>query len=183
MTKKPEQAAAEQQEDRRQYRPYRRFVAAIFGVCTVLLCGVILVGIINSLDRLPSVHGLRCPDIVDTRPLRACSDDLSKLKNVIQKGAGRLFSGGQAAMDPLKEWKEFADPIELERLKIVARCKLHDSSDDPAANSLLQAATSLESLLRAYALAHARYRESGLPRALETEKALKNAEALLKERR
>ncbi len=183
MTKKAEQAASQHQEDRRQYRPYRRFVAGIFGVCTVLLCGVILVGIINSLDRLPSVHGLRSPEVVDTRALRACSDDLAKLKKLVQKGAGRLFSGGQAAMDPLQEWKSFADPIELERLKIVARCKLHDSGDDPAANSLLQAATALESLLRAYALAHARYREGGLPRALETEKALKKADALLKERR
>lgn len=169
-------------EERRQLRPYRRVVGLIFVALLVFGAVVTLRGIIRHLDRLPSVDALYKTPTVDVRALRACAEDLEKLEARVRVVAGRAFSEPPPEEGPAPEWQTVTSELELERLSIVARCRLSEPSDDPAVKDLEDAATHVESLMRSYALQYGRHVEDGVHESRETRRALKRALNALKSR-
>jgi hypothetical protein len=174
-------ATETREEERRQLRPYRRFVRVVFFVLMGILCFIVLNGIIRSLDRLPSTPGVRPEGPVDVRALRACAEDLERLEKRLRIAAGELLSSPPDA--PAESWQTFAQPYEMERLTIVARCNLEADSNDPVVRDLKTAASALEDLARSYALLYDRHKESGAPRAKDAAEALRRATEALKTRR
>lgn len=162
-----------------QNRPYRRFVRVVFFLAIAALCGVVLRGIVRHLDRLPSANTLARPAHVDVRALRACADDLERLEARTRKEAGRWYTlpnpepGG---------WGAVGRQLEVERLSIVARCRLDEATEDPAARDLALAAEGIEGLLRSYSLLYNRLIEDGLRHAKESREAIERANAALKTR-
>lgn len=178
MTKRDQRAESEA-EERKQLRPYRRLVGAIFAVAVVVACVLVMRGIIRHLDRLPSLEGLAKPKVVDVRGLRACAEDLERLEVRIRTSAGLAFT--ELPVDGAAEspWDVHAKALELERLQIVARCRLNEPTTDGAVADLEKAVGELEELLRAYSLLYARHEESGIPHAKEAREALRRALAAL----
>jgi hypothetical protein len=166
------------EEERRQLRPYRRFVRVVFFVFLSGLCFVVLRGIIRSLDRMPST-AVRTDGPVDDRALRACAEDLERLERRLRTAAGELLAGDASA----ESWQAFAQPYELERLGIVARCNLEADSSDPVVRDLKVAASALEDLARSYALVYDRHKEDGLLRSRDVAAALQRANDALRSRR
>ncbi|MCC7381832.1 MAG: hypothetical protein IT384_08390 [Deltaproteobacteria bacterium] len=162
-----------------QNRPYRRFVGVMFALAIAVLCGLVLRGIVRHLDRMPSSTQLDRPASVDTRALRACAEDLDRLAIQTRKLAGRAFT--ETPTDE-GEWVRTQQGLELERLSIVARCHLDESSEDPVRQDLTLAAERIEGLLRSYSLLLARHREDGLKQADEMTQALERAAAALRTR-
>jgi hypothetical protein len=166
--------------ERRELRPYRRFVRVVFFILMGVLCVVVLRGIIRSLDRLPSASGVRPDGPVDIRALRACAEDLERLEKRIRLGAGELLARDAETQEP---WQTVGQTFELERATIVARCNLDASSDDPVVRDLKAAASAIEDLARSYALMVERHRENGLPRSRDAIEALRRANEALRTRR
>lgn len=160
-------------------RPYRRLVGAIFAIAVVALCGGLIRGVVRALDRMPSAATLERPQIVDTRALRACADDLERLELKIRQSAAKAFGEAPAPDDG---WSTARDAHELERITIVARCRLDEPTEDPAVHDLERAAESLEGLLRAYNLLHARHVDDGMMQSAATRAALERAAHALKSR-
>jgi hypothetical protein len=177
----PPSEAAET-EERKQLRPYRRLVGVIFTVAVVVAAVVILRGIIRHLDRMPSVDALSKPARVEVRALRACAEDLGKLEAIVRQNAGLLFSQVPAEDQAPVDWEQISRPLEIERLGIVARCRLNEPSSDPAVGELEKASNEIDALIRAYALLYSRHLESALPHAIEARAALKRAGAALSAR-
>ncbi len=169
------------EEERRQLRPYRRFVRIVFFLAMGLLCVLVLRGIIRSLDRMPSADGMRPNGPVDDRALRACAEDLEKLERHLRTSAAEIL--GRDPEVPGEGWTAFARGFEMERLTIVARCNLDNGSDDPAVHDLQIAASAIEDLGRSYALMYERHKENGLPRSREAIEALRRVNETLKNRR
>lgn len=169
-------------EERKALRPYRLLVGLIFGLAIAVVGGFVLRGIIRRLDRLPSVDALFKPQVVDVRALRACSEDLDKLEGRVRVLAGRAFSElpaeGQAPVD----WQTLSAELELERVSIVARCRLHEPSADPVVKDLEDAANHVEALLRSYALLYGRHEDDGLLHSIDAKRALQRANTALKSR-
>lgn len=163
----------------RANRPYRRLVGVVFAVAVVALCSVVLRGVVRALDRLPSAATLDRPAEVDVRALRACAEDLDKLEAKIRQAAGRAFA---AAPDAPDEWHAAQDALELERITLVARCRLDEPSEDPVVHDLERAAEGLESLLRRYNLLYARHKDDGRARSREAREALERATHALRTR-
>lgn len=171
-----------QAEERRQLRPYRRVVGLIFVIVLLFGAVVTLRGIIRHLDRLPSVDALyKTPD-VDVRALRACAEDLEKLEARARTTCGRAFAELPPLEGPLPEWQTFGAPLELELLTIVARCRLHEPSEDAVVKDLESAAIHLEAMLRSYALLYARHVDDGARESRESRELLKRATDALKTR-
>ena len=174
---------AKETEEKKQLRPYRRFVGILFTIAVVVTSTVILRGIIRHLDRMPSVDESKKPAIVDVRALRACSEDLERLEARLLATAGtwlsQLPAEGESAP---KEWEPLSRQFEIDRLGIVARCNLSDPSSDPAITDLQEASNELESVIRAYGLLYSRHLEDGLPHAVEARAALKRANTALSAR-
>lgn len=179
-------------EERHQLRPYRRLVMAIFSIVLVLICVLILRGIVRHLDRLPSVAAIAKPKVVDLRALRACAEDLERLEGRVRSAAGLVFAalppdpraaaaGAGPNVSPMT-WDELARPLEVERIGIVARCRLNEPSEDVAVRDLEHAAGQIEELMRSYALLYARHLEGGLPHALDARSTLERAASALKAR-
>jgi hypothetical protein len=161
-----------------QNRPYRRFVRIVFALAITLLCGLVLRGIVRHLDRLPSANAIERPATVDVRALRACAEDFDKLIGATRRAAGRAFAEPQGK----DGWRGVAHELEVERLSIVARCRLDESSDDPVVHDLGRAAEGIEGLLRSYSLLYARHFEDGEKAAGEAREALDRATSALKTR-
>jgi hypothetical protein len=169
-------------EERRQLRPYRRIVGLIFALVLVVAAVLVLRGIVRHLDRLPSVDALyKTPD-VDVRALRACAEDLEKLEAKVRLIAGRAFSELLVEDLPVPEWQSFGGELELERLSIVARCRLHEPREDAVVNDLEEAANHLEALIRSYALLYARHADDGARESREVRRILKRATNALRTR-
>jgi hypothetical protein len=163
-----------------QNRPYRRFVRVVFFLAIAVLCGLVLRGIVRHLDRMPSAQALERPATVDVRALRACSEDLEKLEARTRKSASRAY--GEPRGTAAEIWAATARELELERLSIVARCRLDEANDDAASRDLARAAEAIEGLLRSYSLLFARHLEDGLKQADEARQAIERANAALKTR-
>lgn len=181
MTPKAERSPDTREEERKKNRPYRRFVRVVFAIAVLVLGGLILRGIIRSLDRMPSPTGARPSGPVDVRALRACAEDLGKLEQRLRLAAGELLS--RAPEETTESWQTFVQPIELERMNIVARCNLDEPTSDPAVEDLKIAAGALEDLARSYALLYERHKEEGLKRARDARRALERANQTLKARK
>lgn len=162
------------EDERRRFRPYRRFLAVLVLTGALGLSGLILRGIINTLDRLPSAHELDRLEVVDVRALRACAEDLEKLEAKARRAAARTLERSEP-------WVPTVDALELERLKIVARCRLDEPRGDPATTELNRAATALENVLRAYTLMFERLRAEGEPEREEMKAALRALSPLLED--
>jgi hypothetical protein len=168
------------EEERRELRPYRRFVRAVFFILMGVLCAIVLRGIIRSLDRLPSASGVRPDGPVDVRALRACAEDLERLERRLRLGAGEILARDPETQEP---WQTMAQTFELERATIVARCNLDAGSDDPVVRDLRSAASAIEDLARSYTLVWERHKENGLPRSRDAIEALRRANEALRTRR
>ncbi|GEM_PF-2168453 len=171
----PEEAAGEEEQN----RPYRRFVGLIFALAVVLACVLILRGVIRHLDRLPSAGDQARPASVDVRALRACAEDLDKLTAKVLK------LGSRALGEPLpgqENWTETSLELELERVQIVARCRLDEPSQDPVVEDLERAAEGVQGVLRSYGLLSARHQEDGLQQATAARSALERVGTALKSR-
>src|SRR5687767_7945275 len=175
---KPKTEAEEREH--RQLRPYRRVVGAVFAIAISTMGVLTLRGIIRHLDRLPTVEALVTPAKVDVRALRACAEDLERLEARVRLTATRAF-GAAPGVDESKpvEWEALARPLELERVSIVARCRLHEESADIVVGELETAANEIESLIRSYGLLHSRHLEDGYVHSRQTHRSLRRAAAAL----
>jgi hypothetical protein len=169
-------------EERRQLRPYRRGVGGIFTIVLVVCSILVLRGIIRHLDRLPSVDALYKTPNVDVRALRACAEDLDKLEAKVRSHAGKAFSDLPEDDAPVPSWQALGGELEHERLTIVARCRLHEPSEDAVVKDLEEAANHIEVLIRSYALLYARHATDGVPESREARRVLKRARSALKSR-
>ncbi len=169
--------------ERRELRPYRRFVIALFALAIAVLCGFVLRGIVRTLDRLPSSAGLYRPDRVDDRALRACGEDLERLEARVRRAAGEALGRGPEARGSDRAWAAVATKLELERLGVVARCHLEEPGQDPAQQALAGAAERLEALVGVYGLLVAREEREALPESEALRRALERAAAVLDARR
>ncbi len=169
------------EEERRQNRPYRRFVRIVFFVAMSVLCVLVLRGIIRSLDRMPSPATQHSLAPVDVRALRACAEDLERLERRLRTASADLLT--RDTETPPEDWQTFAQPYEMERLTIVARCNLDAGSNDPVVRDLKTAASAIEDLARNYSLLYDRHKENGIPRSKEAAEALRRANDALKTRR
>jgi hypothetical protein len=170
------------EEERRQLRPYRRFVIILFVVVLVALCAFVLRGIIRTLDRLPSISTFQKLDSVDERALLACADDLDKLNLRTRREAGRVFTEIPGPKSTADGWEPIGNKLEQERLQIVARCRLDEAGEDPVAQDLHRAADEMEEVLRSYSLLYARHKEDGLKHAVQAEEAYRRALQALRSR-
>jgi hypothetical protein len=169
-------------EERRQLRPYRRLVALIFTVALIVASVFVLRGIIRHLDRLPSVDAIHQPASVDLRALKACADDLEKLEARVRVLAGKAFAAVPVEGEKAAEWQALAAGLELERVTIVARCRLHEPSSDVVVKDLETAANAIENLLRSYALIYGRHVEDGISQSVDARRALGRAMTALRAR-
>ncbi len=173
---------ARREEEGRALRPYRRFVRILFALAIVGFCAIILRGIIRTLDRLPSVERLDRPERVDERALRACAEDLERLEARVRRSGGEALARADSKVGA-EQWKVTADAIEVDRLRIVARCHLEEASADTAASELANAARSMESLIRSYHFLHARHVAEGLPESEAARASIRRALETLDERK
>jgi len=161
-------------EERRQLRPYRLFLVVMLAIAIIGLCGMILRGIINTLDRLPSAETMQRLEVVDVRALRACSEDLGRLEARTRRDAARALSEQDAI-----SWNTLQHSLEVERLTIVARCRLDEPQGDPAVLELARASTAMENLLRSYTLFFERLHKEGGAARDELHDALQAVQPLL----
>lgn len=173
---RPEAAA-----ERRANRPYRRVVGLLFAALLLVVAFGVLRGVIQRLDRLPSVESFTPPDRVDDRALRACAEDLDRLEARIRTTAGRSFARDPRAPET-PDWQEESEQLETERLRIVARCRLHESGTDAVVTDLTTAADQLETMLRSYNLLFDRHAADGEKASMEVRAALERALAALRSR-
>lgn len=169
------------EEERRQLRPYRRFLAFLLAIAIVVLCALVLRGIIRTLDRLPSMEAMQRLEVVDTRALAACAEDLERLELRVRR-AGSDALGQAEALPPPDDFETVVAELETERLKVVARCRLDEPRGDPAMEELARAAASVERLLRDYVLLVQRFGAEGRTESRETQEALGRARELLRAR-
>ena len=167
-------------EDRRQYRPYRRFVRIVFFLAVGVMTALILRGIIRSLDRMPTPADVRPTGPVDIRALRACAEDLEKLEARLRSAAGKLLA--RSPSGKVESWHTFIQPFELDRLSVVARCKLDEPSSDPAVADLSAASSAIEELARSYSLIYEQHKKDGWEQSRESTEALLRANKRLKQR-
>jgi hypothetical protein len=152
-------------------RPYRRFVGVMFALAITAICGLLLRIIVRQLDRLPSAAALDRPATVDHRALLACAEDLERLQADVLRQAGKTFGEPTTGRHV---WAEAASRLELERLRLVARCHL-DAPSVGAQAELGRAADAIEGLIRGYTLLHGRLAEDGALRAVEAQTAIESA--------
>lgn len=177
----PGKAALE--EERRQLRPYRRFVGVVFALSIVAICAFVLRGIVRHLDRMPSIETFKKLESVDERALLACAEDLDRLSTRIRREAGKVLTELPAAREGgTDQWEAVASGFEQERLQIVARCRLDEPGGDAAAKDLHTAAEEIEALLRSYSLLYARHREDGQKSAVRAYDAYQRAVRALRSR-
>lgn len=172
---------AEAAAEKRANRPYRRFVGAIFALLLLVIATGVLRGIIQRLDRLPSVETFLGPEQVDDRALGACAEDLTRLEARIRLAAARNF-GRDMTMEQPPDWRVEAPRLETERLRIVARCRLHEPAGDAVVADLATASDRLESMLRAYNLLFDRHVDDGERSSVEARSALRRAREALESR-
>lgn len=170
-------------EERRSLRPYRRFVQLLFTLAIMGLCAVILRGIVRTLDRLPSVETLDRLELVDERALRACAEDLDKLEARVRLAAGDALAAAPGGPANVERWRATTEAIEVDRLRIVARCRLEEGSDDPVVRDLRLAGQSIESLIRSYHFLFARHQAEGVPESQSAREAVKRARDALESRK
>lgn len=171
------------EEERRSLRPYRRFVRILFFLAILAFAAIIIRGIVRTLDRLPSVDRLHQLEHVDERALRACADDLERIEVRVRKlGGETLALPPSKTIDPAS-WRTAMDQIEVERLRVVARCRLQDGSDDPVVVDLLAASNSIEALARSYQFLFARHASEGLPHSERARASIQQALETLRARR
>jgi hypothetical protein len=168
-------------EERRANRPYRRFVGFVFATLLLVVTSGVLRGIIQRLDRLPQVETFLRPEHVDDRALRACADDFERLELKIRTVAGRSFAR-DPSLDSAPNWKSEAPALETDRLRIVARCRLHEASGDAVLVDLSTAGDRIESMLRSYNLLFDRHRDDGEKASVEARAALNRAQEALRSR-
>lgn len=171
---------APRSEEERLNRPYRRFVRVVFFMAIIALCGGVLRGIIRHLDRMPSALTLERPSVVDVRALRACAEDLEKLEARARKSAGKAYS--EPLPGAAEAWSLLMRELEIERLSIVARCRLDEASEDPVVHDLALAAEGIEGLLRSYSLLFSRHLEDGLRKSRDAQEAVERANVVLRSR-
>lgn len=171
-------AEERQNEERRQLRPYRRFVLAVFGLTFVAMMGFMLRGIIRHLDRMPSIESFERLDTVDSRALRACAEDLLKLEIQIRTVAGTRLAAVDNPVPAEQIWENF----ERDRLTIVARCQLDDGRDDSAAQEVASGADALELLIRGFALLEERHTKEVRPHSDDARSRLERGGSIAKER-
>ena len=167
-------------DERQNNRPYRRLLTALFVLIITVLCLLTFRGIVRTLDRLPSIDRLHRPDRVDKRALAACAEDLLRVEQKTRALAARALT--EPPNVRLEPWAGRTHAIELDRLRIVARCRLTEPSDDPVVQDLALAATAVEALLRTYGLLYDRYRAEGRPSSREAAEAILRARRALKTR-
>lgn len=167
--------------ERRANRPYRRFVGAVFALLLAIVATGVLRGIIQRLDRLPSVESFPGPERVDDRALLACAEDLGRLEARIRSTAGRSFARDPEA-EPRIDWPSEAALLETERLRLVARCRLHQTGGDAVVADLATAAERIEAQLRSYNLLFDRYADDGERSGADARGALRRARAALQSR-
>ena len=165
------------EDERRQLRPYRRFVLLVFWLAVTSLCGLLIRGVIRHLDRMPSVGTFASPDSVDGRALRACGDDLLKLEADVRTRFAGLIAGG-AVVSGDEPWNE----LESRRLKIVARCRLSEPGEDPLATNLNAAAGEIERLIRGFALMFQRYENEVWGHSKDAQESIQRARTILESR-
>lgn len=170
----PGDKAQHRDEERRQLRPYRVFLALLIIVGLTALCGMVLRGIVNTLDRLPSTATMQRLDEVDVRALGACADDLVKLELRVRERVAETV-----ASESDRPWEQSRQAFELERLQVVARCRLDEPGTDPATQELARAATAVESLVRTYTLLFERLNNERTAQDLEFKDALRSVRRLL----
>ncbi|MFO0726890.1 MAG: hypothetical protein U1E65_24105 [Myxococcota bacterium] len=175
MSEAPSAPGTEEEEN----RPYRRFVGVVFALAIAIACLLVLRGIIRHLDRLPSAVDQARPNTVDVRALRACAEDLDKLTTKAMKAGARALGEPGAGIEG---WKEAALELELERVQIVARCRLDEPSTDPVVEDLERASEGVQGVLRSYGLLAARHQEDGLKQAADARAALERVATALKSR-
>ncbi len=162
------------EEERRQLRPYRRFVGLIFALAITVPSIFILRGIIRVLDRLPSAETMYRPQQVDTRGLLACAEDLERLELKMRRAAADYLIQPSGA-----DWKSIAQGLEVERLSLMARCHL-EAPHNPAAQELAHAAHQLEGLLRSHSLLFERHGVDAAAHSQESRAALGRAREILR---
>lgn len=175
-------SSARREEEGKALRPYRRFVRILFMLAIVGFCAIILRGIIRTLDRLPSVEHLDRLELVDERALRACAEDLERLEARVRRAGGESLMRADSKADA-EQWRATADVIEVDRLRIVARCRLEESATDPVAAELAKAAQAVEALIRSYHFLHARHVAEGLPESQAAKGAIRRALETLDQRK
>jgi hypothetical protein len=165
-----------------QNRPYRRFVRIVFALVILVISVLVLRGMIRYLDRLPSVDVRFKPQRVDNRALAACAEDLERLAGRIRLAAGHAFSLVPAADSEAALWGTQSRQFEVERLRIVARCRLDEASEDPVVRDLDQASNGIVALLREYNLLYDRYQVDAKSIAGDIGGALDRANSALRAR-
>lgn len=173
-------AEAPREEDRRQFRPYRRLVQVVFAVAIIVLCSFVIRGIVRHLDRMPSVEEFQRAELIDGRALRACADDLEKLEATIRLTAGRRISQLAA---PTRTAGDAWEDLERQRLTIIARCRLDDPGDDPVGRHLQTAADDVELLIRAFALLEERHSKANRGYSTEALQSLERAREIINSRK
>jgi hypothetical protein len=180
MAETGQDAAPRSEEE--QNRPYRRFVRIVFALVVLVISVLVLRGMIRYLDRLPGVDVRFKPESVDNRALAACAEDLERLVGRIRLAAGHAFSLTPTADSEVALWESQARQFEIERLRIVARCRLDEASEDPVVRDLEQASNGIVALLREYSLLYARYQIDAKSIAGDINGSLDRANAALRAR-
>ena len=103
-----------------------------------------------------------------------------RLEAQIRARAGQAFAADRGR--PESNWAAAARELELERLRIIGRCRLEEDTDDAVQADLALAAESAEELLRQYNLLYARFEKSGRPEAEATRNAALRALEAVKSR-
>jgi hypothetical protein len=178
----PDPTGPPPRSEEEQNRPYRRFVRIVFALVILVISVLVLRGMIRYLDRLPSVDVRFKPQRVDNRALAACAEDLERLAGRIRIAAGHAFSVIPAQDAEVALWESQARQFEIERLRIVARCRLDEASEDPVVRDLDQASNGVVSLLREYSLLYARFEVEAKSVAGDISGALERANAALRAR-
>ena len=168
-------------EERRQLRPYRRFLAILLAISITGLCALILRGIVRTLDRLPSTETMQRLEVVDSRAIAACAEDLERLEARVRKAGGEALALAEPAPAP-EDFETVANTLETERLTVVARCRLDEPRGDVALEELARAAVGVEELLRAYTLLVQRHSVEVRTESREIGEALERARTSLRAR-
>lgn len=151
-----------------QLRPYRRLVRILFFIAVILGVGLIFRGVIFNLDQMPT-SGLPKASTVNKNTLRLCANQLQDLERRIRAQAALALT----APPPAKSrWAEQVEGFEKRRLRIIARCRLDEASEDPVRLRLKEGAQTLSAELRAYTRLEQRFQEEVLPRMTELEEQL-----------
>ncbi len=171
-----------QSEERRQLKPYRRFVAAVLGIVSMVLFGMLIRGISRALDRLPSPEQHQSLSQVDQRALLACADDLKRLESRLRKVAGSALAKVPTPGEPVLSWQQLTTEIETERVMVVARCRLEDQRQGSPGGLVAEGAAELANEMSEYGLIYQRHLGASQRHALKARNSLGEAIKQLKQK-